>query len=116
MLTAILSVLWSSTTTCSIGLHLTFVLLSYFDGTLINLLAWTNAVLSIVFIWLGCSVLKVGISLRRGFNELMASIANGEIPVEYAPDENMHYWLIGQGLIMLTPAPWVIKMLAAIVR
>lgn len=115
-LAMLLSMLWSPITICVVLLHLTHVALSFQDGMLANVLLWCNVVVAVICIGAGCFLLSVGASSRHAYHELMALSATGKLPVEYAPQRSVHVCLIIQGLVMLTPAIWLAKMILIGVR
>lgn len=115
-LAILLSVLWSSTTICVAALHAIYVVLSYYDGMLANVFFWINVVVAVTYIGAGCLVLRGGMSSRHAYHELMPLCATGKLPVEYAPERSVHTGLILQGLVMLTPAIWLAKMILIGVR
>lgn len=110
------SVLWSPATICVAGLHLICIALSYYEGVLANLFYWISLVVAFAYIGLGCLVLQIGVSSRHAHKKLMALGTSGELPVEYASERSVHVSLIMQGLIMLTPALWLAKMILIFVR
>ena len=113
-LAVVLSVLWSPTTICVAALHAMYVVLSYYDGMLANVLFWCSVVVAVTYIGAGCLVLRVGVSSRQAYHEQMALCATGKLPVEYAAERSVHAGLIIQGLVMLTPAIWFAKMLCIV--
>lgn len=115
-LAILLSVLWSPTTFCVAALHAIYVVLSYYDGMLASVFFWCNMVVAVICIVAGCLALRVGVSSRHAYPELMALCATGKLPVECAAERSVHVCIIIQGLIMLTPAIWLAKMILIGVR
>ncbi len=106
------SLLGSPMTLCSLAFHAMMILASIYSSESSVWMTWLLAACCLVFLPVGGVVIAIGWSSRRHYYHLQRAIEKGHFPNDpRLVSKNTHRCLLAVGVLLASPAAWLIPLL-----